>query len=136
MSTRSIVQFLLSTLVLAGCGGPLTYAVHGSPQAPEADVKIVADVHKDASFTTLKIEAEHLAPPDRLGEGTCFIVWTKDDKPKWHRVAALQYDASSRQGKLEGASVPVKSFDFKITSEKTQEPEIPSDFVIATQHVN
>lgn len=66
-------------------------------------MKIVADVHEDAGFTTLTVQAEHLAPPDRLGDGTVFVVWTKDDKPKWHRVAALKYDTGSRKGSLEGA---------------------------------
>jgi hypothetical protein len=104
--------------------------------APEADVKIVADVHKDSAFTTLKVDVEHLAPPDRLGGGTTFVVWTKGDAPKWHRVGALRYDESARKGSIEGASVPVTSFDLKVTAEKVEEPEIPSDNLVVTQHVN
>src|SRR6185437_16009653 len=56
----------LLAAALTGCGGPLKYAVHGSPKAPEMDANIVADVNKDGNFTNLKIDIEHLAPPDRL----------------------------------------------------------------------
>ena len=91
-------------------------------------MKITADPHADANFTTLKVEVEHLAAPDRLGPtSTCFVVWTKGDKPKWHRVGALKYDAGARKALIEGASVPVVSFDLKITAEVSDNPEIPSD---------
>jgi len=58
------------------------------------------------------------------------------DKPKWHRVGALKYDDGGRKGSLEGASVPVTSFDLKVTSEEKEDPEIPSDNLVITQHVN
>jgi hypothetical protein len=131
-----ILSLAVSVALLAACGGPLTYTLKGSPQAPEADVKLVADVHKGSDFTTLNVTVQNLVDPARLGDGKSFVVWTKDDKPKWHRVAALKYDASSRKGTLEGASVPVESFDFKITAEKSDEPELPSDFLVVAQHVN
>ncbi len=122
---------------LAGCGGPLKYAVHGSPKAPEMDAKIVADVNKDGSFTTLKIEIEHLAPPDRLGPGgKGFVVWTKADKPKWHRVGAMKYDDGARKGSIEGASVPVTAFDLQVTVEQDTAPEAPSGDVVLFQRVN
>jgi hypothetical protein len=129
---------LAAPLLAAACGGPLTYAIHGTPMAPEADAKLVADVHKDGDFTTLKVEATNLAAPDRLGGsgGTTFVVWTKGTEPKWHRVGALKYEAGDHKASLEGASVPVTSFDFKVTVEKSAEPEIPSDTVVLSQHVN
>jgi hypothetical protein len=123
-------------LGLAGCGGPLKYAIHGSPKAPEIDATIVADVNKDSAFTTLKVNIEHLAPPDRLGDGKHFVVWTKGDKPKWHRVGALKYDDGPRKGMIEGASVPVTAFDLIVTVEKEPAVEVPSDNVVLTQHVN
>ena len=121
---------------LAGCGGPLKYTVHGSPKAPEIDAVIVAQVNKDSDFTTLKVNIEHLAPPDRLGSGSTFVVWTKGDKPKWHRVGALKYDDGARKGIIEGASVPVTAFDLQITVEKEAAAEAPSSDVVLAQHVN
>ncbi len=121
---------------LAGCGGPLKYTIHGSTKAPEIDATIVAQVNKDSDFTTLKINIEHLAPPDRLGSGGVFVVWTKGDKPKWHRVGALKYDDGKRNGGIEGASVPVQAFDLQITVEKDPQPDGPSSDVVLSQHVN
>jgi hypothetical protein len=121
---------------LAGCGGPLTYAVHGSPKAPEIDATIVADVKKDADMTTLKISIEHLAPPSRLGEGKTFVVWSKGEKGKWRRVGGLKYDEGDRKGSLEGASVPVTAFDLQITVEKDAEADAPSGDVLFSQRVN
>jgi hypothetical protein len=120
----------------AACGGPLTYAVKGTPFAPEADAKIVADVHKDGDFTTLNVDVEHLVSPDRLSGSSAFVLWTKGSPPKWHRVGALKFDADKRRGTLEGGSVPVTSFDLKVTAEKSVEPEVPSDTVVVEQHVN
>lgn len=122
---------------LMGCGGPLKYAVHGSPAAPEIDAKIVAQVNKDGNFTTLTVRVEHLAPPTRLGpEGKVFVVWTKGNKPKWHRVGALKYDEGGRTGAIEGVSVPVTAFDLQVTTEKDAVPEAPSADVVLSQHVN
>jgi hypothetical protein len=127
----------LGAALLVGCGGPLVYVARGAAQAPEADVKITAEPHANAAFTTLKVEVEHLAPPERVGSNsTCFVVWTKGDKPKWHRVGALKYDPGSRKALIEGASVPVVSFDLKITGEATDNPDLPSDNLVVTQHVN
>jgi predicted small lipoprotein YifL len=128
------VAFLLASL--AGCGGPLTYAVHGTSSAPDADAKIVADVHKDNGFTTLNVTVENLAPPDRLGGGKEFVVWTKGAVPKWHRVGSLKYDEGDRKAKMEGASVPTTSFELKVTVEQDPAPELPSDVVVVKQQVN
>src|SRR5215475_8624335 len=81
---------------LAGCGGPITYSIKGTPKSPELDGKMVAEPIKDSAMTTIKINLEHLAPPDRLGSGGHFVVWAKDDKGKWNRVGALKYDDGKR----------------------------------------
>jgi len=127
----------LLAAALTGCGGPLKYAVHGSPKAPEMDANIVADVNKDGNFTNLKIDIEHLAPPDRLGPGgKMFVVWTKGDKPKWHRVGAMSYDEGGRKSHIEGASVPVTTFDLQVTVEQDAAAEQPSGNVVVFQRVN
>jgi hypothetical protein len=130
-----LTPIFLPALFAAACGGPLTYTLHGSAFAPEADAKVVAEVHKDGDFTTLRVDVSNLAPPDRLSGSTVYVVWTKSSG-KWHRVGALNYTESSRKGHIEGASVPVTSFDFQLTAEKGPAPEIPSDTVVLAQHVN
>jgi hypothetical protein len=137
MTWKTVTAMIFAGALLAGCGGPLTYAIKGSPKAPEVDAEIVADVKKDAGMTTLKVTASHLAPPDRLGSGgKVFVVWTKGDKPKWHRVGALEYKEGDRSAKIEGASVPVTAFDLQITVEKDPQPDAPSSDVVISQHVN
>jgi hypothetical protein len=64
------------------------------------------------------------------------VVWTKGSESKWHRIGALTYDTDKSKGTIRGASVPVTSFDFKVTAEKSAEPEAPSDTVVISQHVN
>ena len=137
MTWKMMAATLAAAALLAGCGGPLKYAVKGSAKAPEVDAKIVADVKTDASMTTLQITAEHLAPPERLASGgKVFVVWTKGEKPKWHRVGALKYEEGDRKGSIEGASVPVTAFDLQITVEKEAAPDQPSSDVVLSQHVN
>jgi hypothetical protein len=121
---------------LTGCGGPITYTIKGTPKAPEVDGKIIAEPKSDEGLTTIKIDLEHLAPPERFGPGSTFVVWTKSTKGKWHRLGALKYDEGSRKATIEGASVPVTSFDLEITIEKDREPEAPSSDVILGQQVN
>jgi hypothetical protein len=125
-----------AALFALGCGGPITYEIKGSAKAPEVDGKIIAEPNRDAGMTTLKISLEHLAPPERLGEGSTFVVWTKDPKGKWHRLGALKYDESGRKATLEGGSVPVISFDLEITVEKDAQPDEPSKHVVLGQQVN
>ena len=64
---------------VAGCGGALTYTIAGTPKSAELDGKIVANPNKDRGMTTLKINLEHLAPPERLGGGKNFVVWSRDE---------------------------------------------------------
>jgi hypothetical protein len=134
---KNLAAALVAAAALAACGGPLKYAVKGTDKAPELDAQIVADVNRDAAMTSIKISAEHLAPPDRLASGgKVFVVWTKGEKPKWHRVGALKYEEGSRKGSIEGASVPVTAFDLQITVEKDPAPDAPSSDVVLQQHVN
>jgi hypothetical protein len=122
---------------LAGCGGPLKYAIHGTAKSPELDAAIVAVVNKEGVFTSIKINVDHLAPPDRLGSGgKMYVAWNKDDKGKWHRVGALSYDEATRKATLDGASAPDSAFDLEITIERNATPEGPSGEVLLWQHVN
>jgi hypothetical protein len=132
-----VAATMAASALLAACGGPLKYEIKGGPKAPEVDATLIADVKKDAGMTTITIDAQHLAPPERLGDGgKVFVVWTKGEKPKWHRVGALQYKEGDRKARIEGASVPVTAFDLQVTVEKDASPDGPSSDVVLQQHVN
>jgi hypothetical protein len=136
MNMKMLGFFLFAALT--ACGGPLKYQIHGSAKAPDADAKIVADVQKEAGLTKLKINGEHMAPPDRLVPGaSTYVVWArKDDGDKWQRVGALKYDEGSRVGSIEEASVPLLSFDLEVSIEKGATPESPSSDVVLSQRVS
>jgi len=124
-------------LSLAACGGPLEYMVKGTPSAPDADAKIVADVNSKTVITTLSIEAEHLAPPDRLMPGaTAYVVWArKDSSSEWQRIGSLQYDTDKRSGSLPTATVPLTTFELIVSAEQQNSPKSPSPHVVIQQKV-
>jgi len=124
-------------LALAACGGPLEYAVKGSPRAPDADAKIVAEVNSSTVLTNVSIEAEHLAPPDRLMPGaTAFVVWArKDQSSEWQRIGSLAYDPDKRTGSLPQATVPLTSFELIVSAEQQNAPKSPSPHVVLSQKI-
>jgi hypothetical protein len=136
MVTRGILAFLLCT-ALAACGGPLRYTPRGTAKAPDADAAIEADVNIAGGLTKLIIQANHLAPPDRLLAGaSTYVVWVRqDDGVPWQRVGALKYDPEKRAGDLE-ASVPYTVFHLIITAEKESAPAEPSEDVAIAQEIN
>lgn len=128
---------LLAGSLLAGCGGALRFAPHGTPKAPDAEAKITAEVNQSTAITRLSISTEHLAPPDRLADqGTTFVVWArKEDGKEWQRVGALKYNADKRTGDLEDASVPLTAFDLAITVESQAAPPGPSPTIVIFQKI-
>jgi hypothetical protein len=139
MSFASIVRAAVGAplLLVLGCGGPLKYAPKPTAKAPEADVKISADVHKDQGSTKLVINIEHLATPDRLADGGAhYVVWyRKNSDQAWQRVGALKYDDGSRKGVAEDMTVPETAFELEVTDEHDTSPGSPSPNVIVSQLV-
>ena len=121
---------------LTGCGGALTYTIAGTPKSADLDGKIIATPNKDRGMTMLKIDLEHLAPPERLGAGKVFVVWSKDDKGKLNRIGALKYDAGSRKGSFEDVTVPQMTFDLIISVEADALGEAPTSDPFLVQHIN
>jgi hypothetical protein len=121
---------------LAGCSGTLTYTIAGTPKSADLDGKIIANPNKDRGMTTLKIDLEHLAPPERLGTGKVFVMWSKDEKGKWNRIGAMKYDAGGRKANFEDVTVPLMSFDLVLTVEADALGEAPTSDPVLIQHVN
>jgi hypothetical protein len=137
-STGRLVSLALVLAAgLVACGGPLHFSPHGTPKAPDAEAEIVADVNTSEAITKINIQAQHLAPPERLAdEGTTFVVWArKNDGKDWQRVGALTYDADKRTGELTEASVPHTAFDLAVTVETQATPPAPSPNVVLFQRV-
>jgi hypothetical protein len=128
---------LAFALLLSACGGPLEYATKGTPMAAGADAKITADVNSKTVITTVSIEAEFLAPPDRVSPGaSSYVVWArKDSSSEWQRIGSLQYDADKRTGSLPQATVPLTAFDLIVSAENQNSPKSPSPNVVIQQKV-
>lgn len=136
ISMGSGAVFLALAMLVAGCG--TKYVVKGTPSAPEADGVISATSHSENSLTSIEIDAEHLAPPDRLfGGAKCYVVWArKNSDSPWLRVAKLDYSDGSRKGAVKLATVPLTSFELAITAEQQEAPESPSPNVVFAQKVS
>jgi hypothetical protein len=130
------VAWLALALSTAACGQ--TYMVKGMQGAPDADGKITAQVVTANTLTQISIKAEHLAPPERLLAGsTAYIVWArKDSNNEWIRIAKLDYDAESRKGTVDVATVPLTGFELAISAEQQDMPKSPSTSIVFTQKIS
>jgi hypothetical protein len=130
------VALLALAVSTAACGQ--TYMVKGMQGAPDADGKITAKVAVENRLTQISIKAEHLAPPERLLPGsTAYVVWArKDSNGEWLRIAKLDYDAGSRKGTVEVATVPLTGFELAISAEQQDMPKTPSTTIVFTQKIS
>lgn len=127
----------LAAPMLSGCGSTLKYQPRPTSKAPEADVKIAADILKDTGQTRLDISVAHLAMPDRLASGaSSFVAWYRGTPATpWVRIGTLKYDAGSRDGELKQTTVPEIAFELQITDESAPAPGSPSSDVIFAQMI-
>jgi hypothetical protein len=127
---------LVFALLLAACGGTLTYKIASSAKAPGSDALIKADVSKDQHLTKIHVDATNLPPPERVIPGTrIFIIWTrKNAEAQWARAGNLQYNVSGREGLFDG-TVPEIDFDLQVTVEKDDNAASPSTDMVFSQHV-
>ncbi len=136
MNLRTSVLSAVFALSLAGCGGPLKYAVKGTQLSPGSDATIVADTKKAQGMTSVEVEAKNLTPPSRLIDGgSAYVVWTrKSADVAWARHGALELDGESRNGKMV-FTVPEKAFDLQVSAEKDPSAASPSGKSVFDQHV-
>ncbi len=127
---------LIVAFLCAACGGPLRYQVPSTPSAPGADAEIVAQVNEEQRQTQLNVEVENLPPPSRVeASSQHYVAWyRRDASVTWSRVAALSYEADSREAELVG-SVPELKFDFEITAEPLADAASPSASVVFSQKI-
>lgn len=136
---RSLVasfSFVALAASSVACGGPLSYQVQGSPMATGADAKVVAEVDEAKHQTKLAVEAENLAPPERIADaGKVFVLWQrKSSDAAWSRIGTLDYDGDKRKGKFEG-TVPEAAFDFALSVEPQADVASPSGKTVFEKRV-
>jgi hypothetical protein len=138
MKALDFVKVALLALAVSTAACAQTYIVKGMQVVPDADGKITAKVVSANSLTQISIAAEHLAPPERVLAGsTSYIVWArKDSNSDWIRIAKLEYDAGSRKGSVDVATVPLTGFELAISAENQDMPKAPSTTIVFTQKIS
>ncbi len=123
---------LLALLCLA-CG-PTEYALAGTSRAAGADGIMTVEAIEGSQI--VKVELEHLPPPNRLGQGIrYYVMWLQPRNQQPHREANLEYDEDDRTAKAT-ATTPAGRFTVIITGERNAAPASPSDVIVIRKVVN
>jgi hypothetical protein len=102
-----------------------------SVPAAEGQVK-VANL-KDGN-TRVKVEVEHLAPPEAVADtGGSYVVWIAPEKGEPQNVGVLDV-GSNRKGKLE-TKTAFKEFTVKVTLEKSPAATAPRGATVMRTHI-
>lgn len=132
--TRSILLplGLTAALGLGACGGT-TYESTGRQPALGADATV--EVSSSADNHRVKVEVDHLPPPERLAPGMeRYSVWFVPNGRSAVLAGTLDYDEDSREGRLETVT-PHRSFTVLVTAQRAELPHEPSDVVVFRQRV-
>lgn len=130
-------SIVVSALVVPACNTSSSrqYAARGTDLAAGADVKVEVKSTEANNFM-VEITAEHLTPPERLGENLeHYVVWFRQPGEEPRPQGVLQYDASSRTGRLTATTVQPR-FEIIITAEQNTTVTAPSGDVVASMPVD
>lgn len=135
-TTKVCRDWIIVLVACVACGGPLRYQTASTGKAPGADAEIEADVSEQQGQTRLSVSIKNLPPPDRVApDSQHYVAWYRaSSRGIWQRVAALAYEAETREASLIG-SVPEKQFEFEITAEPAIDVASPSPNVVFVQGI-
>jgi hypothetical protein len=122
---------LVAFLALAGCA--TKEKLIGSDAAPAAQGTITAK--KDGNNTKIKLEAEHLAPAEKIVPGAKnYVLWIKPAEQKeFINAGALNVD-NDLKVKYE-TTVPYKQFRVMLTPESADIAKRPTGPIIFDQEI-
>ena len=128
--------FLASLLIVVMAAGALaaTLPLQSSPEIPAAEGKATLRVTKNQN-TEITLRVKHLAPPERIAQGTAmFVVWVRgleaDAQPQ--SLGALRVD-KNLNGKLRAVTA-LPTFDLFITCESSQTVATPTGMRLLPLH--
>lgn len=127
---------MVALVVLAACGGPLTYNIPSSRLAPGGDAEIIATVNTAQNQTVVEIHAKNLPPPSRVNpDAKHYVAWQrKGDSAVWARLGSVKFDEETRLAELT-ATVPEVAFDLEVSAEAEEGAQSPSADVVFMQRV-
>lgn len=101
-----------------------TWTMHSTDKLPAAQGKVQVATEKDGNHE-VKVEVKHMAPPERIYEGTStYVVWLKAENGEFQNVGSLNVD-KDLNGKLE-TKTPFSNFNVLVTAEETNAATTPS----------
>lgn len=125
-TTKKAMGITLAACLAAACAHGQTTNLQTAAGAPAAVGQVETEVG-DNGNTEVKVEVEHLAPPEKVKSGaSVYVVWAKphtDEKAQ--NLGALAVDAD-RKGKLE-TKTPLKQFDVLVTPEASASVDAPTN---------
>lgn len=135
MVLKGTCTLVLASALLAACGSSATtFSAQGTDVAPGADATVRL-AEKEQNYE-LKLEVEHLLPPDRAADGAqSYAVWLqpRGQETPFH-IGNLQYDDGKRSGELT-TMTPFSSFDVFVTAEPTMTPMQPQGPTVVSESV-
>jgi len=115
---------LAGTLAIGGCSTTQTWPMTTAPRVPAAEGKVQVAAEKDGNHN-VKLEVDHLAPPDRVATGaSTYVVWLRPANGLPQNVGVLQVD-KERKGTF-GTKTPYRAFEILVTPESNPGATMPS----------
>jgi hypothetical protein len=116
-----------------GAGGPQRIQALGTDRVPAARGEI--QVGKTEGAQSVEVDLQHLAPPDRLGQGLSqYAVWVVPPGQAPVLAGFLAYDPATQSGRLQ-ATTPYERFHVLVTAEPESISDRPSDIVVLRSSV-
>jgi hypothetical protein len=118
-----------------GCGTTdrATWSMNTAASVPAAEGQVKVANLKDGN-TRVKVEVEHLAPPESVADtGGSYVVWIAPEKGEPQNVGVLDV-GSNRKGKLE-TKTAFKEFTVKVTLEKIPAATAPRGATVMRTHI-
>ncbi len=110
-----------------------TWTLQPDKSVPGAEGKVEIAT-SDKGNHDLKVEAEHLAPPDKAFPGmTTYVVWLKPENGHAINIGVLQ-PGKDRKAELK-TSTAYTSFEIKVTAENGPQPMHPGTAEVLSANV-
>ena len=121
-----VLGLLVAALASTSCAGARQLQMTSSPDIPAAQSSVKVGT-TDNGNTSIDLEVEHMASPERIDPGaTVYIVWVRgteaDAVPQ--SLGALKVD-DHLKGALSSVT-PLRSFELYVTAEPSQASTMPT----------
>jgi hypothetical protein len=135
-SFQSILVAVIAVPVVLACVGPgRTNKLEAMPSAPAATGDVTTSRGENDN-TEVKVEVEHLAPPQEIARGaSVYIVWAKPRSQEPPQNLGALTVGDDRKGKLE-TKTPLKQFDVVVTPESSATAAEPTGDPVMRASVN